>query len=194
MSSRKIEDLHPIVQGMWNTFVLACEQKGIKVMVTSTLRTADEQLAYFAQGRKALKGVNEFRSRAGLPLITTQENLRIITKNFTSIHEFGCAIDFAIVKAGLVIWEIKADINENNISDYREAGEIAEKIGFRWGGRCGVDQKDFNKKIGWDPGHIEYTGGLTIMQLQAGLRPGEKTKGDEQRTNERREDASTSSA
>ena len=163
MPSRKIEDLNPIVQAMWNTFVLTCQQKGIKTMATSTLRTADEQLAYVAQGRKSLKAVNEFRMRAGFGPITQAENKFTITDNFTSVHEFGCAVDFAIVKAGLAIWEIKADINENNIPDYEEAGKIAEAIGFTWGGR--FPKRDFV--------HLQYTGGLTILQLQAGLRPHE---------------------
>ncbi len=160
MPSRKIEDLHPIVAGMCRTLIEVCKQKGIELLITNILRTEAEQIAYFAQGRKALKAVNELRARAGLPAIMPKEN-RSITKNLTSIHQFGCALDVAIVKDGLAIWDIKADLNENDIPDYEELGKIGEAIGFRWGGRW----KDYV--------HFEYTGGLTIAQLAQGLRPHE---------------------
>ncbi len=163
MPSRKIEDLDPVAQEKCKAFLAACMEKGIDLMVTSTLRTEAEQLAYFAQGRKTLKAVNVFRQQADLPPITMAENKRAITKNLTSIHQFGFAWDVAIKKAGLAIWEIKVDLNENDIPDYEEIGKIGESLGLRWGGRW----KDYV--------HFEYTGGLTLAQLQAGKRPGAKS-------------------
>jgi peptidoglycan L-alanyl-D-glutamate endopeptidase CwlK len=159
--SHKIENLCPVVQGMCKTFIGACKERGIAIIITSTLRTAAEQLAYFAQGRKSLKAVNEFRRQAGLSPITMQENKRTITNTLDSFHLFACALDFAIEKEGLAIWDIKADVNQNDIPDYEECGKIAEAIGFAWGGR-------FPKK---DYVHLQYTGGLTIADLQAGKRP-----------------------
>jgi peptidoglycan L-alanyl-D-glutamate endopeptidase CwlK len=156
--SRKIEDLDPIAQEKCNAFIAACKEKGIDLMLTSTFRTEAEQLAYFAQGRKTLKAVNEFRREAGLCPITPRENIPV-TKNLTSVHQFGFAFDVAIKKAGLAIWEIKVDLNDNQIPDYEEIGKIGEALGLRWGGRW----KDYC--------HFEYTGGLTILQLQAGMRP-----------------------
>lgn len=49
-------------------------------------------------------------------------------------------------------------INNRYITDpekYRPLGEYWESIGGRWGGRFGVDKKDYDKKIGWDVGHFE---------------------------------------
>jgi peptidoglycan L-alanyl-D-glutamate endopeptidase CwlK len=159
MPSRKIEDLDPIAQEKCREFIAACKEKGIELLITSTRRTEAEQLAYFAQGRKTLEGTNDFRKQAGLDPIKPSENKRTITKNLTSVHQFGFAWDIAIKKAGLAIWEIKADLNDNDIPDYEEIGKIAEAMGIRWGGRW----KDYV--------HFEYTGGLTILQLQAGMRP-----------------------
>jgi len=39
---------------------------------------------------------------------------------------------------------------------YRPLGEKWEALGGRWGGRFGVDKKDYKEKIGWDSGHFEY--------------------------------------
>lgn len=168
--SRKIEDLHPVVAGMAKTLIHVVKEKlGIDIFITSTLRTAGEQLAYFAQNRKKLEEVNRLRRHAGLSEITQEQNKRTVTQLLTSIHEFGCALDICIDKSsapGLQPeWDVKADINHNEIPDYEEIGKIGEATGFRWGGR-------FPKK---DYVHFEYTGGLTLADLQAGKRPHERS-------------------
>jgi len=38
---------------------------------------------------------------------------------------------------------------------FRLIGEKWEDMGGRWGGRFGTAKKDYDKKIGWDPGHFE---------------------------------------
>lgn len=166
--SRRIEDLDPIVAGMCRTFITVCKQKGLEVIITSTKRSTAEVWAYYVQGRKQLKFVNEARAQAGLPAITQADNRRIITHNLTSVHEFGCAFDVALIKHGAIVWEIKADINENHIPDYEELGRIGEAIGLRWGGRFTF--KDYV--------HFEYTGGLTLAELSAGKRPSEHISED----------------
>jgi peptidoglycan L-alanyl-D-glutamate endopeptidase CwlK len=161
MSSRRIEDLCPAVQVKCKEFLDLCRLKGISLIITSTLRTKAEQLAYYAQGRGDLKFVNNLRKIAGLGPISASDNRRIVTKTLTSIHEFGCAFDVAISRAGTVIWEIKADINANNIPDYEEIGKIGESLGLRWGGR--FTSRDYV--------HFEYTGGLSVADLKTGKRP-----------------------
>lgn len=50
-------------------------------------------------------------------------------------------------------------IGGNYITDkelYRPLGEIWEKLGGRWGGRFGVNVKNYKTKVGWDSGHFEY--------------------------------------
>lgn len=161
MASRRIEDLHPIVADKCKALINLCADKGINLIVTSTLRTPEEQLAYYSQGRKTLETVNELREEAGLPPITEKENSKIITKLQTSIHQFGCAFDIAIVKDNKVIWDVKVNINNNDIPDYEEIGKLGEYLGLVWGGR-------FKFK---DCVHFEYTGGLSLPELKAGKRP-----------------------
>ena len=42
--------------------------------------------------------------------------------------------------------------------DYRVLGEYWESLdpGCKWGGRFGVEGKDYKKEVGWDCGHIQY--------------------------------------
>lgn len=164
MPSRKIEDLHPVVAAKWNRVQQrAKDELNLDLIVTNTLRTEAEQLAYLAQGRKNLRTVNELRKEAGLPPITEKENRRCITWVSTSIHEYGCAVDFAILKPYTRVceWDPKADFDDDGLPEYEEVGRLAESEGFRWGGR-------FKKK---DYVHVEYTGGLTREELRAGKRP-----------------------
>jgi len=149
--SNKISDLNPFVAGLCRRLISLCKEEGITLRVTSTLRTAKEQLALFAQGRNSLKYVNELRAGQGLPPITESEN-KIVTHSLTSIHQFGYAFDVVVIKDGVPSWKP---------SDYERVGEIAESLGLQWGGRWRL--KDYC--------HFQYTGGLTIADLKAGKRP-----------------------
>lgn len=40
--------------------------------------------------------------------------------------------------------------------EYRPLGVEWERRGGRWGGRFGVEVKDYATKMGWDSGHFEY--------------------------------------
>jgi peptidoglycan L-alanyl-D-glutamate endopeptidase CwlK len=144
--SRRIEDLNPAVAEKCRRFIALCKERGIDVIVTSTLRAEAEQLALFAQGRKALRAVNGLRAAAGLSPITVAQN-KIVTKSLTSPHQSGCAFDVVILssppnlggvaegRGGVPTWDVKVDVNENHIPDYEEIGRIGESIGLRWGGR-----------------------------------------------------------
>lgn len=159
MSSRRLEDLCKPVEIICNQHLTACRAKGINLLITSTLRTSDEQAAYYAQHRADLKSVNHLRQIAGLGPISAAENNYPVTKTLVSVHQFGCAFDVAILKAGTVIYDIKADVNKNQVPDYEEIGKIGESLGLRWGGRWG------------DYVHFEYHPGLTLADLKAGKRP-----------------------
>lgn len=183
MASRRIEDLHPAVEPMCRRFLEICKERGIRVVVTSTLRTEAEQIALFAQGRKSINIVNEFRHEAGLPAVSEREN-RIVTRALTSIHQFGCAFDVVLVKPVIpakaearkkmdsplkttekrvvAVWDVKADINSNDIPDYEEIGIVGESVGLTWGGRFRF--RDYC--------HFQFTGGLTLEELKTGRRPG----------------------
>lgn len=65
-----------------------------------------------------------------------------------SRHNDKCAIDFTLVVNGKV---------SSNGEEYRAIGEHWESLGGRWGGRFGIDPKDYAVKVGWDAGHLELT-------------------------------------
>ena len=75
INSRKISDLHPIVQEQCRHFIEACAVQGVDVIITSTLRDNEAQAALYSQGR----------SRSG-PIVTH-------AKPGTSAHNYGLAFD-----------------------------------------------------------------------------------------------------
>lgn len=107
--SRKIDDLQPVVAAMCREFIKRCDEAGIDVIITSTLRTMKEQEALYAQGR----------TKAG-PRVTN-------AKPGQSWHNWGCAFDYVPIKNGKADW--------NNILTFAKCGEIAEAVGLEWGGR-----------------------------------------------------------
>ena len=78
------------------------------------------------------------------------------------MHEFGLAFDVALVDSeGKYSWNPAADTDADHRPDYMEAGQIGEKMGLIWGGRFS----------GRDLCHFEWTGGLTLKELKAGISP-----------------------
>lgn len=71
-----------------------------------------------------------------------------------SFHNYGLAIDFVPIVNGKPAW--------NNLDLITQIGELAEDVGFEWAGRW----KRFKEYV-----HIQWSGGLTIKDLQAGRRP-----------------------
>lgn len=126
--------------------ILECEKRGIPIAVTSVARSIYEQAALYAQGRRSLENVNDLRKIAGLATISEADN-NICTKTMKSKHlvnrdnadsddDFSHAVDIAVVKDGKETWNLKADVNSNNITDYEEVGKIAKEIDptITWGG------------------------------------------------------------
>jgi len=132
---------------MWHELVRRCAEIGIEIFITCVDRTYQEQVAYFAQGREPLDYVNKYRKLAGLSPIGQTENKRKITWTMSSRHIVNLedsnldndkseAIDFAIKdKEGKAVWNVRADINQDQLFDYMQVVEIAEAIGFECGAR-----------------------------------------------------------
>ena len=70
-----------------------------------------------------------------------------LSKTMNSKHCERLAVDFNLFIGGQF---------STNKEDYRPLGEYWESLGGRWGGRFGVDPKDYTTKIGWDSNHFEY--------------------------------------
>ncbi|MBI4621058.1 MAG: M15 family metallopeptidase [Desulfobacterales bacterium] len=147
MASRKIEDCVPELQEKYWLFKEKMDNAGIPFILTCTARTIREQMALYAQGRESLDHVNALRKIAGLGSIPHDRNVFKVTWTLKSNHIIDLddgkpdndkARAFDIVILGgkrQPTWDIKTDVNENEITDYEEAGKIGESVSLKWGGR-----------------------------------------------------------
>lgn len=71
-----------------------------------------------------------------------------------SKHQYGLAVDLVPIVDSVAVWD--------NVALWKKIGITGEKLGLRWGGRW---------KKPYDPGHFEWTGGVTTVQLSKGLQP-----------------------
>jgi hypothetical protein len=98
--------------------------------------------------------VETFRTHA------KQHEYKTMGKKYTSSgagnsrHQYGLAVDVVPIVDSVAVWD--------NAVLWRKIGVIGERIGLRWGGRW---RKPF------DPGHFEWTGGLSAWQLKSGQHP-----------------------
>jgi hypothetical protein len=91
---------------------------------------------------------------------TKQNEYRTMGKKYTrsgggnSKHQYGLAVDVVPVVDGKAQWD--------NIRLWRKVGLLGEQLGLRWGGRW---------KNPFDPGHFEWSGGLSSAHLKSGHFP-----------------------
>ena len=89
-----------------------------------------------------------------------QNEYKAMGKNYTrsvggkSKHQYGLAVDVVPMINSVAQWE--------NAKLWRKIGVIGEQLGFRWGGRW---------RSLYDPGHFEWTGGLSSYNLSLGQWP-----------------------
>lgn len=89
-----------------------------------------------------------------------QNEYKSMGKNYTrsgggkSKHQYGLAVDVVPMIDSVAQW--------NNTKLWRKVGVIGEQLGLRWGGRW---------KSLYDPGHFEWTGGLSSYHLAMGQWP-----------------------
>jgi peptidoglycan LD-endopeptidase CwlK len=137
------------------------EQANIHFIVTQTLRSNEEQIAYYAQGRQSLEEVNELRKIAKLPPIADDENRHVITRAKTvwdSYHAYGRAFDVAVISSeGKINWSESIDWDSDGISDWIELGKLGESIGLEWGGNFSSLR---------DLPHFQFREGKSIVDLK----------------------------
>ncbi len=121
MSSRKITDLHPNLQPKCLAFLGLCAEAGIPVMLTCTYRSQAEQDALYAQGR----------TKPGRKVTWTRSSRHSFTLDGKPASK---AFDIAVLSDGKPTWDLKADVNKDNQSDYITIGVIGRKLGLEWGG------------------------------------------------------------
>ena len=98
--------------------------------------------------------VESFRTHA------KQNEYKSMGKKYTrssgggSKHQYGLAVDVVPIIDSLADW--------HNYTVWKKVGAIGEKLGLRWGGRW---------KHMYDPGHFEWTAGLSSYHLATGKFP-----------------------
>lgn len=110
--SRSLDDLKPEVRPLVDAFLASCTAAGIDILVTTTLRSPEEQTALYAQGRTA-PGHIVTNAKAG-----------------QSAHQYGLAIDIVPMVNG------KPDWNGSD-SVWSAVGDLGQQAGLTWLGALG---------------------------------------------------------
>jgi len=142
--SRDINKLHPKLKNKVQPFIEGCKARGIDVIITCTGRDFKEQVALYAQGRQPLNEVNRLRKIVGWAGLTEAQNKKRVTWTLASRHiinlddndrknDKATAFDFAIVKNGKAVWDVKADIDTDGVADYLECAKVAQSLGLESG-------------------------------------------------------------
>ena len=136
MSNRLI-DLNQDTYFLANKAIAELQDLKIPFFVASTKRTAEEQYAYWLQGRESLETVNDTRLAIGMRAISERENLYTITNcdgvRSKSNHQSGDALDIVPLEGERAVWPKPYDKRWKQIAD------VMKNHGFIWGG----DWKDF---------------------------------------------------
>lgn len=126
------------------------------VRFTSTLRTNSEQDILYSLGRTVINPVGRTNKK---PMGNIVSN----AKGGQSIHQYGLAIDFALLldkdnngTFESVIWDINADFDNDLKKDWMEVVSVFKKYNWEWGG----DWTSFK-----DYPHVQKTFGLKVSDL-----------------------------
>ncbi|OKP95373.1 M15 family metallopeptidase [Paenibacillus sp. P46E] len=145
-STARLDGLHPVVKAAATALIERCYARGVNIIITQGLRTMEEQDALYAQGR------------------TKPGSIVTNAKGGTSYHNFGLAVDFALLlsNGSSVSWDMARDGDNDQTADWQEVVQEAKALGFEWGG-------DF-KSIK-DAPHFQMTFGLSTAALRKGYQP-----------------------
>lgn len=140
--NKKIELLHPVIRSEARILYEEANRRltgRAKMLIVSTLRTFEEQDELYAIGR----------TKAGRKVTNA--------KGGQSIHNYGLAIDFALlIDCKTASWDDLKDFDGDRKADWLEVVEVFEKAGWEWGGRW----KSFTDKP-----HLQKTFGYSWKQL-----------------------------
>lgn len=117
MSSRKLTDLHPLMQPMVTRFLANARAAGIDLLVTCTYRSNAEQAALYAIGR----------TKPGR-IVTNAKPGRSTHNNTLNGKPAALAVDVVPLRDGKPVWSASDPV-------WKRVGEIGEKVGLEWAGR-----------------------------------------------------------
>lgn len=144
VSLERAKLLHPAIRNEVIETITAIEETklppAISIRIVQGLRTFAEQQALYEQGRTR-PGNRVTNSKAG-----------------QSYHNYGLAIDFALLIDGKLSWDIKKDSDRDGEADWMEVVDSFEVLNYTWGGR-------FHSIT--DNPHIEKTFGINWRTMLA---------------------------
>lgn len=121
ISFQRASSLHPSIRNEVIATITAIEAAkfppNIVIRIVQGLRTFDEQQALYEQGRTK-PGNKVTNSKAG-----------------QSYHNYGLAIDFALLIDGKISWDINKDNDRDGEADWMEVVDAFEDLNYTWGGR-----------------------------------------------------------
>lgn len=142
----KMKGVHPAVKEKFLQVITDAYNKlGYKLVLAEGYRSIAYQNELYAKGRTVKYDKNGKR----LYIVTN-------ARGGSSYHNFGLAVDFAILDAK------NEDKLDNTDSKYRQVGKLGKALGFEWGG-------DWTSI--YDAPHFQLDFGLTLAQLRAGAKP-----------------------
>ena len=136
VNQKRIDQLHPKIRQKVTDALNEANSKltgNAQVRIVQGLRTIAEQDALYAQGRTT-KG----------PIVTK-------AKGGSSFHNYGLAIDFALlIDSKEISWNDKKDYDVDKEPDWMEVVKVFKAHGFEWGGdwKTILDKPHFQMTFG----------------------------------------------
>lgn len=143
VTKQRVALLHPKVRQEVEDCILKAEAgfpPNMAIRIVQGLRTIEEQNAIYAQGR------------------TTPGKIVTNAKGGKSYHNYGLAIDFALIrdKDGNgsyeeLSWDTGRDADKDGQKDWQEVVKVFEAAGWVWGGKFAtiVDAPHLQKTFGY---------------------------------------------
>jgi peptidoglycan L-alanyl-D-glutamate endopeptidase CwlK len=117
MTSRRLEDLHPLMRPLVNAFLSACKHDDIDILVTCTYRSDEEQARLYAQGR----------TKPGLKVTNAKPGQSMHNFRFNG-KPASLAVDIVPLVNGKPVWSATAPV-------WQKVGKLGEEAGLEWAGR-----------------------------------------------------------
>lgn len=116
MASRKLTDLHPMLQPIAADFLARCKLADIDILVTCTYRSKAEQTVLYNQGR-ITAGKIVTNAKAG------RSAHNFILENLPAAKAF----DIVPLRCGKCVWDDKDHL-------WQKIGAIGRELGLNWAG------------------------------------------------------------
>ena len=132
MPSRRIEDLHPVMQVQARAMLTACEVEWpgpeIEVFPTCTYRSWAEQAELWELGRTKKSHVGPWSAARPLGRIVTKARPGSSAHNYAvNGKPMGLAMDVAILVHGKLDWDARSPY-------WQRVGQIGQSVGLIWYG------------------------------------------------------------